>query len=238
MADPLARTFDILGTTKALSAVELLLVALDSKHSAIQERAVGALLRRGATRCQTEVIRRYPSLSVNARKYLEEQGTRISGTLRQCLLHGDAELRSNAMKIVTTAECYDQVPTLLQILEQKGDPYQESACQTLQELVNRLFEHTLLGAVRKPGDRFQRNVPQVRQMVLSALDAACNQFVTLAYAREVIECVLALGDPENFVVRKLLLQSPPPCREMSNKLLLTSKHPGVMRLVMDFMGQN
>ncbi|HUE13147.1 MAG TPA: hypothetical protein VMR25_03180, partial [Planctomycetaceae bacterium] len=94
MADPLARTFDVLATAKSLAAVDLLITALDSKLVMIQDRAVAALLRRAATRCQTEVIRRLSHLSPVARKLLEDQGPRLSGTLRQCLLHGDAELRT------------------------------------------------------------------------------------------------------------------------------------------------
>ena len=118
MSDPLSRTFDLLASAKSLAAVDLLLAALDSKRSAIQDLAVAALLRRAATRCQTEVIRRLPELSPTARRHLEEQGPRLAGTLRQCLLHGDTQLRTNALTIVSTMECYDQVGTLLTILEQ------------------------------------------------------------------------------------------------------------------------
>jgi HEAT repeat protein len=238
MADPLSRTFDVLATAKSLAAVDVLITALDSKLPTIQDRAVAALLRRAATRCQTEVIRRLPDLSPAGRKLLEDQATRISGTLRQCLLHGDAELRTNGLTIVATMECYDQVPTLLTILEQRDDPFQEAACRTLQDLVNRLFEQSYLGAGRKANDRYQRNLPQARQTVLVALEAACNRYADLAYPREVVECILVLGDPDSGAVRKAFLQSPPACREMAANLLATSKHPGVMRLLMDFMGQN
>ncbi len=37
---------------------------------------------------------------------------------------------------------------------------------------------------------------------------------------------------------KVLLQSPQPCRELASYLLLSSTHPGVMRLVMEFMKHN
>jgi hypothetical protein len=238
MADPLSRTFDVLSTAKSLAAVDVLIAALDSKLPTIQDRAVAALLRRAATRCQTEVIRRLSDLSPAGRKLLEEQVGRMSATLRQCLLHGDAELRTNGLAIVSKMECHDQVPTLLAIIEQRDDAFQETACQTLQELVNRLFEQTYLGASRKPGDRYQRNVPQARQAVLLALETACNRFADLAFPREVVECILVLGDPDSGAVRKACLQSSPACREMAANLLANSKHPGVMRLLMEFMGQN
>ncbi len=238
MADPLARTFDVLATAKSLAAVDLLITALDSKLVMIQDRAVAALLRRAATRCQTEVIRRLSQLSSVGRKLLEDQGPRLSGTLRQCLLHGDAELRTNGLRIVASMECYDQAPTLLSILEQRDDPFQEAACHTLQDLVNRLFQQVHLGGGRKASDRHPRNLPQARQTVLMALEAACNRFADLAYQREVIESILVLGDPDSGAVRKAFLQSAPACREMAANVLTTSKHPGVMRLPMEFMGQN
>lgn len=238
MPDPLARTFDVLSTAKSMAAVDLLITALDSKRALIQDRAVAALLRRAATRCQTEVIRRLPNLSPAGRKLLEEQGPRLSGTLRQCLLHGDGELRTHGLTIVTTMDCYDQASALLSILEQRDDPFQESACLTLQHLVTRLFEQMNLAGGRKASDRGPRNLPQARQTVLMALEAACNRYVDLAYQREVVECILVLGDPDSGAVRKAFLQSAPACREMAANLLTTSKHPGVMRLLMEFMGQN
>ncbi len=207
MPDPLARTFDVLATAKSLVAADLLIAALDSKLPLIQDRAVAALLRRAATRCQTEVIRRLPHLSSGGRKLLEEQGPRLSGTLRQCLLHGDAELRTNGLTIVATMECYDQAPALLSILEQRDDPFREAACHTLQELTNRLFEQIHLTGGRKASERHFRNLPQARQSVLIALEAACNRYADLAYPREVVECILVLGEPDSGAVRKAFMQS-------------------------------
>ena len=76
------------------------------------------------------------------------------------------------------------------------------------------------------------------QSVLTALEAACNRFADLAFPREVVESILILGDPDSNAVREAFLQSTPACREMAATLVMTSKHPGVMRLLMDFMGQN
>jgi hypothetical protein len=239
MGDPLLRTFELLTQSQATGAVELLIAALDSKYSAIHEKAVVALMKRGTTRCQTEVIRRLPALTAAGRRLLEEQGLRLSGTLRQCLLHGDGELRAHALEVVTAAECYDQVPTLVQILQNADDPLHAEACQTLQSLVNRLYEQLHLGGGRRPGgDRFQRNLPQLRQTILSALDGACNRFESLSCKTEVLESILVLGDPDAFAVRKALLQSVAPCRELANYLLMSSTHPGVMRLLMEFMKHN
>jgi HEAT repeat protein len=239
MGDRLRRTFELLAESKATGAVDLLIAALDSKYSAIHEKAVVALLRRGTTRCQTEVIRRLPALTAVGRRLLEEQGLRLSGTLRQCLLHGDNELRAHAFEVVSAAECYDQVSTLVQILQNADDPSHPEACQTLLSLVNRLYEQVHLGGGRRPGgDRFQRSLPQVRQTMLSALDGACNRFEILSCKAEVLESILVLGDPDAFAVRKALLQSVPQCRDLASYLLMSSTHPGVMRLLMEFMKHN
>jgi hypothetical protein len=239
MPEPLLKTFELLAESQATGAIDLLISALDSKYGAIHERAVVSLLRRGTTRCQTEVIRRLPVLTAAGRRLLEEQGLRLSGTLKQCLLHGDAELRGHALEAVSAAECYDQVSTLVQILQNADDPLHAEACQTLRSLVNRLYEQLHLGGGRRPGgDRFQRSLPQVRQTMLSALDGACNRFDILSCKAEVVESILALGDPDAFAVRKALLQSVPPCRDLASYLLMSSTHPGVMRLLMEFMKHN
>jgi HEAT repeats len=239
MADPLVRTFELLAESKSSAAVDLLIAALDSRYATIHDRAVVSLLRRGTTRCQTEVIRRLPTLTAAGRRLLEEQGPRLTSTLRQCLLHGDGELRTHAMEVATAAESYDQVSTLVQILQKPDDPNHMEACQTLQNLVNRLYEQIHLGGGRRTGgDRFQRNLPQVRQTVLSALDGACNQFETLSCKAEVLESILVLGDPDAFAVRKILLQGAQACRDLASYLLMSSTHPGVMRLLMEFMKQN
>src|SRR5580692_5776638 len=239
MADPLVKTFELLADSKATAAVDLVISALDSKYAAIHEKAVVALLRRGTTRCQTEVIRRLPGLTTAARRLLEEQGLRLSGTLRQCLLYGDGELRTHALEVVSAAESYDQVTTLAQILQKVDDPFHAEVCQTLQSLVNRLYEQITLGGGRRAGgDRFQRNLSQIRQTMLSALDGACNQFEILSCKSEVVESILVLGDPDAFAVRKALLQAVPACRDLAGYLLMSSTHPGVLRLLMEFMKHN
>jgi HEAT repeat protein len=239
MADPLVKTFECLVESKATAAVDLLIAALDSKYAALHEKAVVSLLRRGTTRCQTEVIRRLPGLTSAARRLLEDQGLRLSGTLRQCLLHGDGELRAHALEVVAAAECFDQVATLVQILQKADDAAHAEVCQTLQSLVNRVYEQITLGGGRRPGgDRFQRNLPQIRQTMLSALDGACNQFEILSCKAEVVESILVLGDPDAFAVRKALLQSVPACRDLAGYLLMSSTHPGVMRLLMESMKHN
>jgi HEAT repeat protein len=238
MAESLTKTFDLLATTKSSNAVDVLVMALDSQQAAIRDRAVGALLQRGTVRCQTEVIRRLPSLSPAARKLVEDDEARLAATLRQCLLHGDQELRACALSIVVDTENFDQVPTLLQILDQRDDPFQQAASDALQDLVNRLYEHCHGGGVRRAGSRGHRKAPQARQAVLAALDAACNRFDSLVRPTVIVESILVLGDPDNFAVRKLLSQSAPPCRELAAELLVHSKHPGVMRLLMSSLDQN
>ncbi len=238
MADPLAVTFDVLATTTSRAAIDVLVNAIDSKHPEIVQGAVAALLERGTTRCQAEVIRRLPALPDAVRKRLEGQVPRLTGTLRQCLLHGDKDLRSNALGFVSSAECYDLVPTLLQILAHPDGPFADDACRSLRQLTTRLYEHLRAGAGRKPSLGAQRTLPQIHQAVVSALEEACNNFAQLSHGREAVECILALCDPDSAGIRKVLLQGGPECRAASANVLLTSKHPGVMRLLVEFMGQS
>ena len=75
-------------------------------------------------------------------------------------------------------------------LEKRGDTFEDAACQTLQDLVIRLYEHWHQPSARRFGDRGLRNLPQVRQMVLTALEGACNRFENL---RHIFAAVGAFG---------------------------------------------
>ena len=104
--------------------------------------------------------------------------------------------------------------------------------------MNRLFEQIYLAGGRKASDRQPRNLPQARQTVLMALEAACNRFADLAYPREVVECILVLGDPDSTAVRKAFLQSSPDLPRDGGQPADDEQASGVMRLLMEFMGQN
>lgn len=237
MADPLSTTFKVLARSTHSEAVDLLISALD-KYESIRGRAVSTLMQRNTTRGHLEVIRRLHFLTPQQRDTLETNIARLSGSLRQGLLHGDAELRDNALEFVRSAECYDQLRPLLQILEGDSQEAAEHAAETIRELVDRLYEHLHFDRDSKSNRRYVHNALHIRHEILTALDELCDDFAQLRHAEKVVEWVLILGDPDNFAVKKVLVQAAPEFRALAGRLLETHEHPGVMQLVLDFMGKN
>jgi len=238
MANALDRTFSVLTSTSNTHAVDVLIRALDSTDEALQSRATAALLKRNSTRGQTEVIRRLESLGPRSRIEIEKQSARLAAALKQSLLHGDTELRRNGLEIIRATENYDQIPTLLQMLESDDNALCDEVAGTLHDLTDRLYEHGRSSAGTTSSGKYLRNASQVRHRVLTELDRAVSHFDRLVHADDIVQAILILGDPQNFAVQKVLMQSGPDCREAAGDLLVTSRHPGVMQLILDFMSLN
>jgi len=246
MAEPLAKTFDFLTTTGNVNAVDVLIYALSSPDEPIRERAGIALLRRAATRGQIEVIKRFDGLPARVRSMLlEQQPGRLTAALRHCLLYGDDALRNSARDLVLEGEYYDQVPSLLEMIESGQEHLYELGRMLLGELTDRLFEHVHGGkearraaAEGEPARKPLKNAAKVGMGVLAALEGALQRFGRLKHPDEVVEAALVLGAVDHESARKLLTQAATECRELAGRLLMSSRRPGVMQLVLDLMSRN
>jgi HEAT repeat protein len=238
MSDPLKKTFKLLTSSPNASAVDLTIAALAVTNERTQQAATTSLLKRSSTRGQVEVVRRFDRLCPDAQRIVEEQVSSIEAALRQCLLHGDADLRRNALEIVRLTGDYQQIPALLELLRQDDGDVADTAAETIRDLVSDLHEYLTFDTETKAGGKHLRNAPQVKHEVLTSFNQACTEFDTLTRPRNVVEGVLVLGDPENFAVKTVLWKGSQECRELAGQLLLSSNHPGVMQLVLDSLSQN
>jgi HEAT repeat protein len=235
MTGPISTTFKLLGSTANAHAVDLLVAALDVADDAISTAAVSALLERRSMRGIVEVIRRLDKLSDAARDDMKNQTQRVAPALKQSLLHGDGELRRNALQFVqTTGDC-DQFGPILAIVSDGRSELGEMALRVLGELVNRLHEFINFGTTRT-GEGYIRNPSWIRQSALAELDKAVSS-ESGRHKRELIELILVLGDADHAVVRKILSQEGE-CRDVAVQTLLESAHPGVMHLILNFMSKN
>ncbi len=238
MAGSIDKTMQVLGSTANPRSLDVLIAALDIEHTDIQQSAVDSLIKRRSSRGHLEVIRRLPRLHSTARESLESQVDRISDSLRQALLHGDAELRAHGLELVRATENFDQIPALLELLKDNRAEITDLAAETMRDLTDRLHEysHNTKGS-RQPG-RYLRNAAQISHNVLTGFDRALSDYAELSHQRDVVEAVLILGEADNFAVKKALAQSGSECRRTAGDVLLTGKHPGVMQLVLDYMSKN
>jgi HEAT repeat protein len=238
MAGPIEKTMQVLGSTANPRSLEVLIAALDIDQTDIQQSAVNTLIKRKSSRGQLEIIRRVPRLHETVRESLESQIDRISGSLRQALLHGDAELRAHGLELLRATENFELIPALLEMLKDNRAEITDLAAETMRDLIDRLYEHSHSGkGSRRPG-RYLRNVAQINHNVLSGFDRALSEYSELSHQRDVVEAVMILGEPDNFAVKKALVQSGGECRQMTSVVLMTGKHPGVMQLALDYMSKN
>jgi hypothetical protein len=238
MADPLSKTFDVLAHARNIDAVEVLIYALDAPDEAVRTMAAEALLKRNSVRGRVEIIRHWDSLPQEVIARICENSSPMGPAIKQSLQHGDRELRCQALELVRRAECYDQVPALLAILEDDGNELRDLALEVFRDLVHRLYEHLHDDRDAAAAPTILRNLPQIRHFVLTCLDEACQDFENLVHQRDIVESILILGEAEHATVKKVLGNSPPACRKLAAELLDSSRHPGVMQLILDFLSVN
>ena len=237
MLDPLALTFECLATTENGHALDILIPALDSDQPRVRTLATTALLRRRSTRGHMELVRRLERLAPEMRSAVARHSAGLETSLRQCLMHGDAELRTNALSIVAWIHDYNHMPGLLNLLEDRNNLQKQAVVEVIRELIAHLYDqlhHTSEGTAASAP---VRDAERIRDQVIAALENSCNRFETHG-CEVVLESLLALAGIEHFALKKLLRQPGHPLREFAERLLLTSTHPGVMSKVTDFMGLN
>jgi len=205
MAGPIDKTMQVLVSSANARSLDVLIAALDIERADIQQSALNMLIKRNGSRGHLEIIRRLPRLLHESRELVESQVARIASSLKQALLHGDAELRSHALELVRKTESLNQIPILLDMLKNDRAEISDLAAETMRDLVDRLYEHSRGGkGSRQPG-RHLRNVSQTKHTVLTGFDRVLSHFDELSHQRDVIEAVLILGEADNFAVKKALV---------------------------------
>lgn len=239
MADPREITFGLLASSGDPQSVDLLMAGLDSADPAIRRQAGSAMSKRGSGRGLVEMIRRLQQLDPETRADLIERAPKLSGGLRQCLLHGDSELRLNALELTVASEDFELLDSLVQLLRDRNCPQHEQVGLAVSALTDRLFDycHEAIPTASISG-KSPRNLQQVRSKVLGILDQGVSTYAKLSLPEPVVHGILVLAEPEHLSVKRLLSNPSPECRELSRRLLLTDTHPGVMRLILESASRN
>jgi hypothetical protein len=237
MPTSVQKTFDLLSRTKNNSAVGVLVAALDVADETLQSLAIAALLARGQTVGIVEIIRRSQNLAREGRDLVARKAPLLRQGLREALVSGEAPLRANALELVRQFEEFSELPTLTRLLEIRSSPEREVVEGTIFDLVNRLHEHLQFGSEHEESTGFLRGAQRIRHQMLATLETACHRF-HVHRCRQVIEGLLVLCDPENIYLKKLFQECTDEVRGIAAELLYSSKHPGVMSLVVDSLAEN
>ena len=245
MPSPLHKTFDLLTGIHNPLAVDLLIETLRIPNDEIRTSGLAALCKRHSTKGNIEAIRSLKDLTPEMRTVLERFAPSLTQAIRQCLMHGDALLRTNALELVRWFEDFSQVPTLLSLLENKEFHERDVVRQVIGELINRLYDHLQFGKNQPaaaetpptaPAAGFLRDATRIRHQVLASLESASHRYEAHD-CPEVVLGLLVLGDPESLSVKKLFRDASEACRQAIDLLLQTSTHPGVLMLIVQSMAQ-
>jgi len=234
MADPLKKTFDFLATSANEHALETLIHALDVPVESIQSHSVASLLKRRHHRGQTELIRRFHTLSEEMRGRVEDSARRMQAPLRNAVEHGDGELRENALRIIENGHAFSQIGTLLKVAAANAhDPQPDGrrAMQTLRVLVERLHELTSDGETSPDGPKKSTQRSNDNVNAVNELLQAVPQLVGSPLLDEAVEALLILGMPDHDDIRALLKDEDSEAARTAWKILPESSHPGVMQFV-------
>jgi HEAT repeat protein len=237
MSKPLKKTFELLAETRNPVAIDLLVSALDVSEEGVQTLAVEALLQRRPAPGVVELIRRLPSLSSRARALIEKAGLDLGRGLRDCLLSADPALRSNALALVRRCEAFSEAETLIGLLDAPERTNRHEIEAALIDLVNRLYEHLKYGKESEDTALYLRDSDRIRHQMLAVLEAAAGNY-PVHRSRQVVEALLILSDPENMHLTRFLRDASCEARAAAAELLCSSRHEGVMNLVLESMTQN
>src|SRR5512139_4102292 len=117
VTESLAATFRVLSKTDNKTAVRVLLPALDSPHTAIQEGALVTLLSRYEPAGQREILSRISNLPHHWRSLIRQHADRLAGMLRAAIMDADESLCLNACRAALMFDDYEVMPALLVALE-------------------------------------------------------------------------------------------------------------------------
>ena len=230
-------TFELLAGTDNIAAVEVMVAALDVGDETVQALAVGAILKRHPTHGVIEIVRRAQVLARPARELLAKSAPLLSKGLRASLVSGVGPLRASALQLVRDLEYFSELPTLTRLLEEQAVRERDEVESTIFDLVDRLYEHLQFGREQEESVEFLRDGQRIRHQVLATLEASCHRF-QIHRSRQVVEGLLILSDPDSVHLKKLLQECPGEVRGIAVELLCSSKHPGVMTLLIASLGQN
>jgi HEAT repeat protein len=230
MSAALATTFRVLAETENEAAVRVLIAALDSRHAAIQEGALRAVLARGSPAGGRELLRRLHNIPQRWREIVRGNPGRMTGALRDAILGTDPQMLINGCRAAVWLREYDLIPTLLSLLEDPRQQHADLAGKTLLEVSEQLYEE--LAAPRDYGSH--RDPQLVREQVVSSLEASVRRF-DRHRRREAIEAFLLVVGRDNVTLRQILRDPLHVSYLTTIDVLSGSPRSGVMRLLLNLL---
>jgi hypothetical protein len=225
----LARTLDLLTRTNNEAATSALLNALDHPDRNLQAAALRALVRRRSVVGHRELLRRWDGFSERWKAMIAEQGSRMSGAVRDALLGGDEKLAENGAEAVLRLRDYELIPSLLAAAEDPAQPRGGKAARAVLGLSEMLSEESAA-----PEDNRRRDPQRTRQYLIGSLERAVSHF-DQHRNNDIVEAFLLLATSGNATLRRLLQNPHDKAYAAVVQLLGHSTRAGIQRLLLSFL---
>jgi HEAT repeat protein len=235
MDDPLTITYRLLANTGNSGATAVLARALDEGDGSVRPLAAAALAERRERLAHVELLRRFERLDGAARGVCLRHALRLSAAAADCLSDANPATRRAGLEFIRATDRYELLPALIDVINQRDA--EVIAVDVFRELIDRLEAHcTPAREPRPPG--YLRNSGQIRHDVLTHLDRACARFASLRHPEPIVEAVLTLGNVDDPAVAKVLTHGAAECRDAAGQLLVSSRHPAVMELIINALSRS
>ncbi|MFO1019495.1 MAG: hypothetical protein U0903_02165 [Planctomycetales bacterium] len=234
MSEPLAVTFKLLSMSENSHATDALLKALDIPNELIRAYATEALILRRNLGGQLELIRRLSSLNQTIREILARHRGTLDYAIRQSLLQGDNVLKEHALIIVSWIDDFQQIPALLEMLNQIDLPQREQVIELLRNLTDQFYTYLQEGP--RHGGPHLRDPGQFRNLLLEKLERSTLEF-SVHQCEAVVESLLILAPIEHHALKSLLRPIQDPARQAADKILRESAHPGILHKFTEFLSR-
>lgn len=220
-------TFQHLGKTRNIAATGLLIAALDSPVSDIQDAAIEALLRRRDAVGQRALFQRWNALSERNKEKIAAHIDALDVALREALHSVDETEFQTACEAIIRCREYETVPLLLRIATETGNPRRDTATHTVVQLVGLLRQE-----LDRTDKRSGRHSPAlIRAHTIEALERAVRQYRDHEN-HQVLEAFLILISRENLLFRELMQSPDLPTHLAIVEILRHSTHPAVVGLIL------
>ncbi|MEO1995270.1 MAG: hypothetical protein ABGZ17_08340, partial [Planctomycetaceae bacterium] len=234
MATALDKTIHFLGNSRIPQAVDVLLAALDLPDKRYQLETAQALLKHSSARGRVALIRRLPELTAETVTWIHDNAEQFFPSLNHCLRHANTETRECVLEFICTHQLLGHLPSLIASLTEHTDRPARARLEAAHLLSLHLYDR--LRVDESPSAATDGNTARVRswtQQTFEALATACGKIKDQPDPRFVVETILALGSIDHPVVERLF--SLPETRQLATECLMTSRHPGVLRCLFDFL---
>ncbi len=232
---PVLKTISVLAESRLPRAGLMLAQALSVPFEPIQLTAAAALIKRGDVPLQLELFARFEDLPHSVHQLVIESTEPLSQAFHQGLLHGSETIRAQTLNVIRATDQFTQLGTLFELLTRADLTDLSLVLETARYLVDRLFD---LSIDRSATVRPRAAIEAARKQVLVQLETALPRFDVSSAPEILMTAVLALAEPGHAVVKRSLWNGTALCREVAQRLLDESRHPGVLRFLAASLGQH